>query len=442
VSPRWIWGLCGWSVALAAPALHQEAPGAAVAVRSAAVAEPGEERSGGDTTVFDGRRTAYGRAAANLSPARWAELRAGKERFARDWPQRGPWSDASSCADCHFFDGRGPGPGALAHGPVQLLRLGDASGGGDPRYGRQLRRQGHGVPTPGSFVVEWEEVAGHYPSGERFVLRRPVVRLTALAHGPLHQSTRTSLRMPPAMVGLGLLEAVPEEALLAAADPSDRDGDGISGRAQRGLDPVSHRAALGRFGWKAGQPSLLGQAATALAEDLGVVSPFAAAAGGDAEITGEEVATLVRYLRGLGVPGRRDWDTPLVRRGQALFTEIGCAGCHRPRLTTGVLPGWPELSAQTIRPYTDLLLHDLGDELADAVGEGEASGREWRTAPLWGLGLLPEVSGDAGLLHDGRARSAEEAILWHGGEAERARTRWKGLPGVEREALVAFLGSL
>jgi CxxC motif-containing protein (DUF1111 family) len=440
LSPRWIWGLCGWGAARAAPALHQAAPGAAVARVSAVVADPGEERSGGDTTVFDSRRTAYGRAAANLSPARWAELRMGKQRFTEPWSQRGPWSDAATCADCHFLDGRGPAPDGPASAPVQLLRLGNASGGGDPRYGRQLRRHGHGVPAPGGFVVEWEEVAGRYPSGEGFALRRPRPRLTVLAHGALHESTRISLRMPPAMVGLGLLEAVPEEALLALADPADEDGDGISGRAQRGRDPLTGRPALGRFGWKAGQPSLSSQAAAALAEDLGVVSPLAGA--GDAEITAEEVTALVRYLRGLGVPGRRDWAAPTVRRGQARFAEIGCARCHLPRLTTGVLPGWPELSGQAIRPYTDLLLHDLGAELDDRVTEGEASGREWRTAPLWGLGLLPVVSGEPGLLHDGRARTAEEAILWHGGEAEPARERWKALPRVEREALLAFLGSL
>lgn len=418
---------------------------------SVVVAQRREENLGGDTTVVDAGPTAFGRMLANLEPQRWHEVRLGKQRFLQTWERRGAWADAVSCVQCHFHDGRGPRPDGPDVGLSHLLRLGRKSPGDDPVYGAQLRRAGNNAAAPGTFVVGWEEIHGRYPSGELYALRRPSVQINELAYGPLDAATAISLRVPPAVFGLGLLEAVPDEEILERIDPQDANGDGVSGRAQRVRDPATGQIALGRFGWKAAQASLAAQSATALLQDLGVTSPLAFTPTGPSRGVGDlkepdigesELNALVRYLRSLAVPARRRWSEKTVLEGEALFGAIGCGGCHRRQLTTSPDAAWPELSRQTIHPYTDLLLHDLGSPLADGVGEGVASGSEWRTAPLWGLGLLPTVSGAVGLLHDGRARSPEEAILWHGGEAESARMRFAALSRQEREALLEFLGSL
>jgi CxxC motif-containing protein (DUF1111 family) len=214
------------------------------------------------------------------------------------------------------------------------------------------------------------------------------------------------------------------------SDPGDADRDGVSGRPQRVRDEATGTFAIGRFGWKGARPSLAAQSAAALQHDLGVSAKA------------PDVAALVSYLNGLAVPARRQSPDPAVREGEQLFAQLGCDICHRPRLTTGRAPGWPELSGQIIRPYTDLLLHDMGPDLADGVAEGIAVGSEWRTPPLWGVGLLPVVNGEMRLLHDGRARSFEEAIVWHGGEAARAARRFVALPRAKRDAVAAFLGTL
>jgi CxxC motif-containing protein (DUF1111 family) len=394
-----------------------------------AVQAGGQAPAGGATTVIDDRHTAFGRALANLDPLRWAEFRAGRKRFVSQWTHRERWADATSCSECHFRDGRGPAPTQISRS--HLLRLRQPSGSGDPIYGIQLRRTGLGVPAPGQFAVQWKEVVGRYPSGEPYALRRPRVRVSDLAYGPLDSRTRLALRVPLAVFGLGLLEGVSEQEILKFADPGDEDRDGVSGRAQRVRDPTTGSIVLGRFGWKASQSSLAAQSTAALGNDLGVTNA-----------SESELRTLVGYLRALAVPAHRRSPEPTVREGETLFVEIGCADCHRPRLTTGVVPGWPELSNQAIGAYTDLLLHDMGADLADDIGEAEASGREWRTPPLWGLGLVQTVGGQVGLLHDGRAASAEEAILWHDGEAARARGRFLTMPRPKREALIAFLSSL
>jgi CxxC motif-containing protein (DUF1111 family) len=392
----------------------------------------GEQSLGGDTTVVDAGSTAFGRALANLDPQRWMPFRAGKARFVQQWPERGPWVDATSCVECHYRDGRGPRANTtatLVDAPVHLVRLAGRVSGGDPVYGVQLRRIGReGVTAPAAFRVDWHETRHRYPDGDGYTLRRPMLHVRALGYGPLDPHTRMSLRVPPAVFGLGLLEAVDAHEIRRAADPEDANGDGVSGRVQQALDRISGETAIGRYGWKASQPTLAAQSAAALRSDLGVEE--------------DDVSQLVLYLRALAVPARRRWTEPVVRAGEALFTSIGCATCHRPQMVTGELTGWPELTRQTIRPFTDLLLHDMGSELADDVAEGAASGSEWRTPPLWGLGLLATVGGAAGLLHDGRARTVEEAILWHGGESAGARERFRRLPRQQRASLLAFLDSL
>ena len=257
------------------------------------------------------------------------------------------------------------------------------------------------------------------------------------------------------MIGLGLLEALPEARLEALADPDDEDGDGISGRINRVYDHERGETAVGRFGWKAEQPTVLQQTAGALLGDMGISSRLfreqnctaaqtaclAAKDGGEPEIEDAILDKLVLYARTLAVPARRGADGEEVLRGKLLFGEAGCDSCHTPRHETGE-GALPELSDQTIWPYTDLLLHDMGDALSDERPSFAAEGREWRTPPLWGLGLVRAVNGHQFLLHDGRARGFAEAILWHGGEGEAAAEAFGAMPAEDRAALLAFLESL
>ena len=269
------------------------------------------------------------------------------------------------------------------------------------------------------------------------------------------RDTRLSARIAPAVIGVGLLELVPDSTLLALADPDDRDGDGISGRIHwiARADATTRRA--GRFGWKATQPTVADQVTNALANDIGITTPAhpelelsanqrAAAArpsGGEPELDGRPLASLIAYCRMLAVPARRDPEGASVMRGANRFVEVGCAGCHTPTLTTGE-SGVGALSRQTIHPYTDLLLHDMGPELSDGMPERSAAAAEWRTPPLWGLGLARRVGGFRFLLHDGRAGSLEEAILWHDGEAKHSRDAFRALPATGRNDLLRFLESL
>lgn len=309
-----------------------------------------------------------------------------------------------------------------------------------------------------AYVEEKVALAG----GEVVRLRRPSYRAVDLNYGPLHPDAMISPRLAPPMIGLGLLDAVAEDDILALADPADADGDGISGRANFVWSEARQRVMLGRFGWKAGQPTVTDQTAHAFAADLGLSTPVLAAphgdctaaqaacraapAGGDPahghEATRDMFDLTVFYAQNLAVPARRDVADPKVLAGKKLFYGSGCTGCHRPKFVTLRDPERPEQSFQLIWPYTDLLLHDMGDGLADGRPEGQASGREWRTPPLWGLGLAGRVSDVPTYLHDGRARSVLEAILWHGGEAEAAKQKVAGMSRAEREALLAFLGSL
>lgn len=264
-----------------------------------------------------------------------------------------------------------------------------------------------------------------------------------------------SPRAAPAMIGLGLLEAIPEEDIVAAADEDDADGDGISGRPNRVWNKDTGKQALGRLGWKANQPDMHHQAAGAFLGDMGITSSLfsspdcteaesdcaLAPNGGEPEIGDERLDRVVFYSRTLAVPARRDVDDPGVVSGKHLFEQAGCAACHTQSFRTGEFE-IAELANQKIHPYTDLLLHDMGPELSDDRPDFLAAGEEWRTPPLWGLGLVHVVNHHRYLLHDGRARGFAEAILWHGGEAEASREAFRALPREDREALISFLESL
>ena len=355
--------------------------------------------------------------------------------------------------DSEVVPGRGfllklTAPGTGAHGEPL----------GDPVYGTQLQTEGlSGVPAEGTVEITYEAREGQYGDGTRYELLAPRYDVVGLSDGPLAADTTIAPRLAPPTYGLGLLEAIPAEYVLAIADPDDRNDDGVSGRANLVWDPLAGQLALGRFGWKAGQASVHGQVVAALANDMGVTSAEipeapctpaqilcleAARRGPAPEATEEAVSLLTFYTRTLAVPAARDTDRIDVQWGAHLFDEYGCASCHRPSWITGPDPV-RGLAGQTIYPYTDLLLHDLGADLADGRREFAADGREWRTPPLWGIGLADRVAiGQARYLHDGRARTLPEAILWHGGEAHRARERFRRASADERAALVRFLESL
>jgi CxxC motif-containing protein (DUF1111 family) len=411
--------------------------------------EPGEELSGGAFTVFEAGPSSFGHPVPELDlPLERAFFR-GRALFRDDWVVApaststrdglGPLFNARSCEACHLADGRGRPPiGTETELGPMLVRLGPLA---DPSYGTQLQPfASPGVTREGRVVVTYEEESGTYGDGTTYSLRRPHYMITDLGYGPLAPATVLSARVPPVMIGMGLLEAIDDATLLALADPDDVDGDGISGRLGEG-----------RFGLTAAQPSVVAQTEAAFAGDLGLTSSgvttddctaaqtacLDATSGGAPEVIETIVADLTVYAQLLAVPARRAVADPAVLRGKQHFVDAGCARCHTPRITAGTR-GLELFAGADLRPFTDLLLHDLGPDLADAPGIGT----EWRTPPLWGLGLTQVVSGHTLLLHDGRARDAAEAILWHGGEAATTQQYFLNLPEADRDDLLAFLDSL
>lgn len=451
--------------------------------------EPYELNSAGAATSFKPLNShAFSHPSANMPFDRQLDFRVGDGIFRKLWVSApsstvssdglGPLFNARACQTCHLKDGRGrpPGPGEPAVGlflrvsiPPQTdadkaaLADGRAAVIGDPVYGTQLQNFSvQGVPAEGRMDIVHEEIPVTFADGEVVILQKPLYRVAGLNYGPLHPQVMLSPRIAPPMIGMGLLESIPEEQILANADPDDRDGDGISGRANYGWDVEKNERVLTRFGWKAGQPTIDQQTASAFAGDIGISSRLASkpwgdctagqqacrgAPHGDGGASGLELPDklfdlVVFYSRNLAVPARRNVDDPTVLRGKKLFYESGCIACHRPKFVTHRDAVGDEQSFQLIWPYTDLLLHDMGEGLADGRPEGLAGGTEWRTAPLWGIGLTETVSGHTRFLHDGRARNLVEAILWHGGEAETAKEKFRTMPKDDRDALIAFLRSL
>ena len=284
----------------------------------------------------------------------------------------------------------------------------------------------------------------------------PVYSVEDPQFGPIHPEVMISPRIAPANIGMGLLEAIPEEINLGLADPDDADGDGISGRANYVWNVRNGKLTLGRFGWKANQPSVEQQVAGAFLGDIGITSslfpeqncPKAQSAcaqapnGGEPELTENRLEKVTIYTQTLAVPAMRNAEDDEVEQGARLFVHSQCSACHTPKYETGDDHPLEALRGQVIYPYTDLLLHDMGERLADHRPDGLASGAEWRTPPLWGIGLVEVVNGHTFFLHDGRARNLEEAILWHEGEAKESRDNFMGLTLEERNALLKFLGSL
>lgn len=451
-------------------------------------------RPGGDTTVALEQRLTMLRPAANLDDPQKARFYAGKALATQPWVRApsvtdardglGPLYNAPTCLACHVNGGRGRTTESASETAVATVaRISvpgeDVHGGPlpDPVYGAQIQtrsislaHQLRGRPGADAYrddgpeaearlALGWTRSRYTYPDGANVEMRAPSPRLSELAYGPLHPEARLTLRHAPSLAGVGLLERIPEAAIETLADPLDRDGDGVSGRVQRVWDLETSTKRLGRFGWKADQPTVRAQVAAAFVNDIGITSPLfpgqpctdaqtrclEAPHGNDHdghEISAELLELVAFFNASIGVPERRAPEDPRVARGGELFAAIGCAACHAPHFVTEDDRSHPHLSGQAIAPYTDLLLHDLGEALADGREAFEASGSEWRTAPLWGVGLALEIDDGVGFLHDGRARTVEEAILWHGGEATRSRDGFAALDVGDREAVLAFVRSL
>jgi CxxC motif-containing protein (DUF1111 family) len=435
--------------------------------------EPGEELSGGETTIFDATRSAFGFEAHNLKAEHRPSFLVGHSFFNENWVVApastvgrdglGPLFNARSCSACHFKDGRDHPPDAMQALTTMLLRISVPGTGPhneprpDPTYGGQFQTGAIlGVPAEGDVYVTYEEVVGSFADGQKYSLRKPAYSIKNLGYGPMAKDAMYSPRLAPAMIGLGLLEAIPSETLISLAARQKLDGHGIAGRVNMVWDCIAQKKAPGRFGWKAEQPAVLQQTATAFVEDIGITSSIMPVENytkyqedrarqpvmRHPEITDKILQEVVAYSCTLAVPARRNWADPAVLHGKALFAQADCTACHMPKLQTGECSKFPELSNQTIRPYTDLLLHDMGEGLSDNRPVFAASGRDWRTPPLWGIGLVQKVNGHTCFLHDGRARNLTEAILWHEGEARAARESFRNFSRSDRDALLAFLQSL
>lgn len=454
-------------------------------------AQPFEANSGGTATSGASvNANAFSFPSANLKGEGRADFSVGNGLFRKVWVSSpsstqasdglGPLFNARSCQRCHLKDGRGhppSGPDDLA--TSMFLRLSvpprtdeerDALASKtvlripEPTYGGQLQDFAvPGLPAEGRMVITYEEVTVAPNAGESATLRKPSYDVSDLGYGQLDPDVMLSPRVAPPMIGLGLLEAIHPGDILAQADPDDSDGDGISGKPSMVRNPATGEMVLGRFGWKASKPTVRAQSAAAFAGDIGISNPGSPdpfgdctqkqadcrampsgiqARLGDTEAPDPVLDLVTFYSKNLAVPARRDVDDDQVLRGKSLFYDAGCSSCHTPNYVTSRNAGSFEHAFQLIWPYSDLLLHDMGEGLADNRPVGDASGSEWRTPPLWGIGLTKTVNGHSFFLHDGRARSLLEAILWHGGEAQNARDAVIAMESDQRADLIRFVESL
>ncbi|MEW5769056.1 MAG: di-heme oxidoredictase family protein [Pseudomonadota bacterium] len=457
----------------------------AAGLSAAPIDDPEGEKSGGEATVFATGRNAFSFPAANLTDAERTRFVIGNSFFKRNWVEApssttardglGPHFIARSCGGCHVSDGRGepPKPGDQ---PVSLLlRLsvpGVGAHGGvvpEPTYGDQFDNFAvQKVKPEGRVVITHVEVKGRFADGTPYTLKQPRYAFADLGYGPMARDVLVSPRVAPQIIGVGLLEAIAETDILANAREQAVAGGPVRGVPNRVWDAPSGRMMLGRFGWKANVATIAHQTAGAFNGDIGITSgvfPDEActaaqrdclaapsgdqrqgAPGREPEIDARTLGDVVFYQATLAPPARRNVDDPRVRQGRQLFAQAQCATCHRPDYVTTAGPNprfsSPALNGQRIHPYTDLLLHDMGEGLADGRPDGQANGRQWKTPPLWGVGLIKDVNGHTRLLHDGRANGVLEAILWHGGEAEASRDRVLKMDKAQRAALVKFVESL
>ncbi|MBZ9659913.1 thiol oxidoreductase [Mesorhizobium sp. ESP-6-4] len=452
--------------------------------------EPFELMQGGaGTSRKDINRDAFSQSSANITFEEEGTFKLGNALFRKNWVSSpsstqasdglGPLFNERACQNCHLKDGRGRPPEGDAGSTSMFLRLARDAGSAeeraaltdhkllnfpDPVYGAQLQDLAvPGLRGEGRMRVDYQEQKVTLGDGAVVSLRKPSYTIENLGYGPLDPRTTLSPRLTPPMIGLGLIEQIAPADILANADPDDRNSDGISGRPNMVRDELSDAVTLGRFGWKAQTASIRQQTGDAFAGDIGISTPEMPKHWGDcteaqtdclampngvqqrlgtAEASPPVMDLVTFYSQNLAVPARRDIGKPDVLAGKKQFYEMGCIACHTPKFVT--MRGTPNKAQafQLIWPYSDFLLHDMGEGLADGQRVGEATGTEWRTPPLWGIGLTATVNGNAFYLHDGRARTLAEAILWHGGEGQKARDRFVGAAAADRDALIKFLESL
>lgn len=437
--------------------------------------------SAGAITVDRADREAFSEPAPVLDARQRQMFLVGRNVFQRQWASivslngdwgLGPTFVADRCSACHLQAGRGklPQPGEQLESLLVRVSLPGTDAHGaplpHPAYGDQLQNRaldgsnvdlayaGSPVPAEAALYLDWEMSTVTLGDGETVELRSPRLRIEQLHFGPLGETAMTSLRMAPPVFGLGLLEAVDERTVLEIARA--QKALGFDGRPNYAWDAINAKRSLGRFGWKANQPTLRQQIATAAMGDMGLSSRYFPdqncppiqvicarhLPGNFPEIINYEIDALETWLHGLAVPARRGMREPQVQRGEQLFAQAQCAVCHVPELRTGEFKAMRQLSNRVFRAYTDLLLHDMGEGLSDGRPDFLAGPRDWRTPPLWGLGLSQTVAGSSALLHDGRARNVVEAILWHGGEAEGSREAFRSMRREDREALLRFVEAI
>ena len=442
------------------------------------------ELTAGDATAFVSGRNAFSLPLPTLDDEENSRFAVGNSFFRRNWVEApasttardglGPHFIARSCGGCHVQDGRGAPPdvrkGRSEQPVALLLRLsipGVGAHGGvvpDPVYGDQLNNAAiQDVQPEGQVRIRYQTLNGQFADGTRYTLRKPLYSVERLAYGPLAPGVMMSPRIAPQIAGVGLLEAIADADILANAAAQAATPGPVKGQVNRVWDDFAQGLRIGRLGWKANQASIASQTAGAFQGDMGITSSVhphetctptqkdclaapRGAAGQAPEIDDRTLSDVVFYQATLAPAARRGIDKAQVQRGQFLFAQAQCSSCHRPSYTTGA-PPFPSLSSPKVQgrkiwPYTDLLLHDMGPDLADGRPDFAANGRQWKTPPLWGVGLIHDVNGHRRLLHDGRANGVLEAILWHGGEAQPAKNRVLQFSARDRQALIAFVESL
>ena len=434
--------------------------------------EEGEEFLTGSLGVNATSGEAFGFEILGLTEIQQVSFGTGNSLFSQNWVSSpasttardglGPTFNARACANCHFKDGRGSPlvNGQNSSGFLMRISLPGQDMNGNaipvPNYGAQIQdRSNFGIPFEAKVNVSYETISGSYADGTTYELRNPTYTFTEQQYGTL-SGVETSPRIGTQTIGLGLIDALPDSEILKFVDEFDTNNDGISGRANYAYDIESNSQKLGKYGWKANVATLKQQVASAFHGDMGLTSSlftenncpepqqdcFDAPNGGELEVSDTQLERVTFYQATLAVPNRRNFQEESVLKGKVLFNEVNCISCHATNQKTASSDFTPLLDDITIRPYSDFLLHDMGEALADNRSDFLATGQEWRTQPLWGIGLIDAVNNHTFLLHDGRARNIEEAILWHGGEAENSKMAFKNLSAENRQNVLDFINSL
>ncbi|MFV0247876.1 MAG: di-heme oxidoredictase family protein [Tenacibaculum sp.] len=435
--------------------------------------EEGEELLAGRLTTTILGVNAFDQQVPNLSTLNSSLFFVGNSLFRQNWVSApasttardglGPTFNARSCSACHDKDGRGKPleiGDEFSKGFLMRISMPGTGENGEPNpvnfYGDQIQEQANlGIQYEAKVSVKFEIITGSFADGESYELRKPIYTIHSEQFGSL-QNVLSSPRVGPQVIGMGLVDAISSEDILANEDENDSNKDGISGKANYVWNVATQQIELGRFGWKANQPNLTQQVAGAFHGDMGLTTSLFpkencpspqqdcqnAINGGMPEVTDNALRNIMIYSSSLSVPIRRNFKDKEVLKGKQLFRDMKCNSCHIETFKTGIYQLNTALEDVNIRPYSDFLLHDMGEELADNRPDFKATGKEWRTQPLWGIGMIQEVNNHTFLLHDGRARNIEEAILWHGGEAEKSKEMYKKLTKEDRTAVLAFINSL